>query len=52
MVRQVAESQKMVLVMGLTGSGKSSFINMLPRVGNVNAVVGHGLDSCTHSVSA
>ncbi|PPQ80653.1 hypothetical protein CVT24_011717 [Panaeolus cyanescens] len=45
---EVSQPDIVILVMGPTGAGKSSFINHL--VGEERAKVGHGLVSCTYQI--
>jgi F0F1-type ATP synthase membrane subunit b/b' len=39
--------KSMILVMGITGAGKSSFVNQLPLVTDKKAEVGHSMSSCS-----
>jgi len=49
-VRNITNRDIIIAVMGPTGSGKSSFINI--ATGQTSAVIGHDLASCTEDVYA
>jgi len=44
---ELTERSILVAVMGMTGAGKTTFIN---EVTGANMEIGHGLKSCTHII--
>jgi predicted GTPase len=45
-------SKSMILVMGVTGAGKSSFVNQLPLMTDKKAEVGHSMSSCSSAAAS
>ena len=48
LIQKVMSTKSMILVMGITGAGKSSFINQLPLKSAKRAKVGHTQGSCEY----
>jgi predicted GTPase len=48
LIRKELSTKSMILVMGITGAGKSSFINQLPLKSDKRARVGHTQGSCKY----